>query len=445
VAERLRAASWPRWGNGARPAVLALLAVLVLAGSWALIHVGGYARDDDLIRDTPLYQQYGEAMAAGKLPYRDFVLEYPPGALPVFVLPALGRGPQSEERYRRRFELVLFACAAAALAAMAAVLAALGAHPLHVASALAFAALAPLALGQLILTRFDLWPAALAVTALACLLWRRTSFGFAVLALAVAAKLYAAVLLPLALAFVWHREGRRRAAVSAGLFLAVLAACVVPFVLLSREGLWLSFKWQLERPLQVESLGASLLIAAHHLFGLGLAVEFGYGSHNLAGTAADALVDVQSALLAAALLAIWIRFARRPRSSHALVAAAAAAVCAFVALGKVFSPQFLIWLVPLVPLVRGRRGLAASTILAAALVLTRGWFPYHYFDYVEFETSVWALVVARNVELLALVVLLVARPQKERDATAAAGRSARGVGESGLEAPPPRRRSPARG
>ena len=53
----------------------------------------------------------------------------------------------------------------------------------------------------------------------------------------------------------------------------------------------------------------------------------------------------------------------------------AAAVVAFVALGKVLSPQFLIWLAPLVPLVAGRRGLRASVLLVVALVLTQLWFP----------------------------------------------------------------------
>ena len=32
------------------------------------------------------------------------------------------------------------------------------------------------------------------------------------------------------------------------------------------------------------------------------------------------------------------------------------------------------------PLVRGRRGVAASAVLALALVLTQLWFPYHYWD-----------------------------------------------------------------
>ena len=63
------------------------------------------------------------------------------------------------------------------------------------------------------------------------------------------------------------------------------------------------------------------------------------------------------------LVALWIAFARGPATASGFVRYAAACVCAFVAFGKVLSPQYLIWLVPLVPLVRGRRGLAAIALL----------------------------------------------------------------------------------
>jgi predicted membrane-bound spermidine synthase len=73
--------------------------------------------------------------------------------------------------------------------------------------------------------------------------------------------------------------------------------------------------------------------------------------------------------------------------------------------GKVLSPQFLLWLLPLVPLVRGRRGLAATGLLTLALVLTQVWFPRRYWDYVhEFRGA--DAVLARNVALVALLVVL---------------------------------------
>jgi hypothetical protein len=107
------------------------------------------------------------------------------------------------------------------------------------------------------------------------------------------------------------------------------------------------------------------------------------------------------------VVGLWIAFARGPATQERLVRYSAASVAAFVAFGKVLSPQFLIWLIPLVPLVRGRRGLIASGVLALALVLTQLWFPFRYWDLaLRFDERASSLVLARDMTLIALVAVL---------------------------------------
>jgi len=388
-------------------ASFAAIALFVI--SWTLLHVGFY-KHKQLI-DTPVYQRYGNAIADGKVPYRDFELEYPPGALPMFALPGLadpGKDQYVTTGFRRSFETIMWLCGAAALAAMAVVLRALRRSTPNVWAALCFAAITPLLLGSVVLSRFDLWPAAIVAAALAGLVSGRLRLGHALLGLGVTAKLYPAVLLPLGVAFAWKRAGRREALACLGLALAVIAAVFAPFVILSPGGVWQSLRVQLSRPLQVESLGSALLLVGHHLFGLGVTGETSQGSQNLGGSAADALAIASTVVQVALLLWIWASFARGPGSREALVRSSAATLCAFVAFGKVLSPQFPIWLIPVVPLVRGRRGLLASALLAVALVLTQTWFPFSYFRLaLNFEAGLSWLLLARDLTLVALVAVLV--------------------------------------
>jgi hypothetical protein len=215
------------------------------------------------------------------------------------------------------------------------------------------------------------------------------------------------VLAPLAVIYVWRREGRREALLCAGLTLGVVALVFAPFVAIAPGGVWDSLWNQASRPLQIESLGAGFLLVAHHVFGTGVTMKTSHGSQNLAGTAPDVLAVGQTALQAAALLATWTLFARGPASPSRLLLASAAALVAFVSLGKVVSPQFLIWLIPVIPLVVGRRGLAAATLLAGALVLTQLWFPYRYWDLaLGFGALESWLVLVRNLVLLGLLVVV---------------------------------------
>ena len=369
-------------------------ALVVFALSWTLLHFGFYERDQ--IVDTPVYESYGEAMADGEVPYRDFRVEYPPGALPVFLAPAL-----ADVGYRGAFEWLMALCGGGMIVAVA-----LSARQLGLGfGTLAFVALSPLAIGSVILTRFDLWPAMLASFALAALLYDRLRLGHVLLGASIAAKLYPAVFLPLTVAYVWRRRGRREALVCAALTVGVVVAVYVPFLLVAPGGVLSSIGRQLSRPLQIESFGSALLLAAHDAFGLGIEMHSSHGSQNLAGAAPDVLAVLLSVAQAAVLVWLWTRFAReRAPSRYELAAYAATVLTAFVALGKVLSPQFLIWLVPVVPLARR---LSATTLLLAALVLTQLWFPFRYWDLVrEFDPLASWLVLVRDLVLVALLVVL---------------------------------------
>ncbi|TMK33623.1 MAG: hypothetical protein E6G64_03610 [Actinobacteria bacterium] len=79
----------------------------------------------------------------------------------------------------------------------------------------------------------------------------------------------------------------------------------------------------------------------------------------------------------------------------------------------------MIWLIPIVPLVRGRRGVLASGLLAVALVLTQLWFPFHYWDLARhLDAGPSWLLLARDALLVALAVVLALPSAAERAAQA---------------------------
>ena len=83
-------------------------------------------------------------------------------------------------------------------------------------------------------------------------------------------------------------------------------------------------------------------------------LSFPFGSFSMEGSVPDAVALAQTVLLVAALGYVWLLFARTERRASDLVAASAAAIGVVVLFGKVLSPQFLVWLVPLVALTLAR-------------------------------------------------------------------------------------------
>src|SRR5206468_855150 len=146
-------------------------------------------------------------------------------------------------------------------------------------------------------------------------------------------------------------------------------------------------------PLQLESSAAALLLAAHQLTSLPIGVAFSHSSVNLGGRSAAVAAAVSVVAEIALLVFVWFTFARGALKPRSLIRSSTAAVLAFVLLGKVFSPQFLLWLIPLVPLLGGVLAIGGSFALGAAILLTRAHFPGHWSDLIRFEAlPPWLLV-----------------------------------------------------
>jgi len=104
---------------------------------------------------------------------------------------------------------------------------------------------------------------------------------------------------------------------------------------------------------------------------------------------------------------LWVAFARGPATGDRLVRYSAATLVATVALSQVISPEYMMWLLPVVPLVWGRRGLVATGLFAAAVVVTHVWYPRLFDVFVDdLSAGPTGVLLVRDLLLLAALAVL---------------------------------------
>jgi len=272
---------------------------------------------------------YAHNVLHGQVPYRDFHVEYPPGVFALVVPAALG---EFVTWYRVENALAWLAV----LALTALLLRQLYPQRRRNAGLLALVALAPLLLGPFTLLRFDGWVTACVLAALLLMLRRRPDWAMAALALGTLLKAWPLGLVPL---FVVAGVRLRGLVVYA----AVVLAGLLPFAALSAGGSYNGVMAQVNRHLEYESVGASVLFVLHRA----VHTYFETGSFSVSGSAANGIATFQSVLQIAVFLLAAALYARSQRRPQDLATAVALAVAAATALGKVLSPQYLLWLAPL--------------------------------------------------------------------------------------------------
>jgi hypothetical protein len=398
-------------GNGGTPRVLlvVLAAVGAQAVAWTLLWLVYRLTpgSSGIFGPTSYYYGYAARMAAGLRPYVDFDVEYPPLALVLFWLPhwlatLFGPSPVDVHVYTRLFGFEMIACSTAAAAVTSLIARRL--HPGRAAYLAAVASgVAVFLTGSVAADRFDMAVALLlAVCLFGCLAGRWRLAGLA-LGLGFALKLTPLVLLPVVLILARERAER----VSAAGWCA--AGGLVPFApaLLGGArgvaGVARMATYHLARPIEIGSLYSSVLIAAHRFGGLPLSFVMSFGSYNVVSPGSVAAARLSGWLLVAALALVYAlcllgRSALRAEPRLVPVAFLAT-LLALIAFSKVLSPQYVVWLLPLVPLVLlSRRALGAVSLVV--LWLTQLVYPVGAAALVRFDALVVLVLLGRNVLLV---------------------------------------------
>jgi hypothetical protein len=354
---------------------------------------------DELVSDVPLYHAYADLFLDGVVPYREVGFEYPPLAAPLIALPGLVS--LDPETFRYAFAVLAFILAAALMFATGR-LAALGRGREWVA--LLVVALAPVATGAMIRTHFDLAPVLCLVAGLVAVGTRRAKTGFALFGVGGALKLFPLVAVPIAAAWLLGQGRRAEAATGLAVAAVVVALTVGAGIGLSADGAANAVEYHVERPVQIESLPATVLNAVEEAGGRAPTPKHSHRSDGLKHPAADSVEIGFLVLLAVALVVLTVNAARLT-DVRGLVLAALTGAAAVATFGKVLSPQFMIWLVPLAAVAWAWGMYALGVVTTAAISVTLVWFPERYFDLVDRDEDMLAAVAGRNVLLLLMLGL----------------------------------------
>lgn len=377
---------------------------------------------DKTITDTPIYFDYASRVVKGLFPYRDFSSEYPPLALLFFILPRLLSGPDYG-MFVWWFELEMLFFSFGIIAIIANVSWRLWESHSRTAYAVASYTAFTLCLGSIVEARFDIAVAFLILASLACFVADRSLAAWLLLGLGIMTKIIPVLIAPLYI--IIHLRRRQHEEMWLGpLAMLIMAAIIAtPFLVASADGLASSFLYHAERPLQLESSWSSPLLILSKL-GYQVQIMNSYGSHNVFASASDTLVLLSGLATMLVLACIYWLFHRTLGNENAcgratgggaddggisngLFCFAAISIAAFIFLGKVFSPQFLIWLLPLMALIRTRNQRLVTGLFASVLLLTQWEFPYRYWELFLIEPEMVITVALRNALLGLLVVVMI--------------------------------------
>ncbi len=338
------------------------------------------------IFDLAIYFRYSTNLLKGQLPYLDFNLEYPPLALAAFVLPRIFTLGRSYYLYIVLFMLEnVVLCTANALLLIR-LMRDLNYSQTRKVLALIFYGLFALIISPVLLWRYDLFPTLFTTLALLAVTANYAALAGIAIGLGIAAKLYPVVLLPVFTAYYFANKSYRALLNLWVGTVSAVALIFIPFFIASQGKLFSFLTYHKDRGLQIESLPAGLISLAHNWGLIEISTINSYGSRNIISPFDDTVLKILPWLLILTYTVMLINslcrfWEDRSQSNlvkfNSLVAYSLLALLLFIITNKVFSPQYLVWLIPFAALLKPRQaGLMLAICITTSIFMLSPKFPY---------------------------------------------------------------------
>lgn len=347
-------------------------------------------RDNLSTHDLSLYYKSSLYLMEGKLPYRDFELEYPPFALVAFTIPRIFTLGLTNNYYIYAFffllENIVFSTINMLL--MLRLMSAYSQRQKIIA--LAFYTMFTFCIAPVMLWRYDLFPTVLTVLVVSVISTRPTLAGIS-LGFGIAAKLYPIILLPIfTVYYLANKAHRALLNLWAGTICAV-SLILLPFFIATHERLFSFLSYHKARGLQIESFFAGI-IAFWHKWGLIEAKTVAsYGSRDIVSPLNDTVLHLLPWLFIVVYSVMLIncfyrfrqeRFTSELVKSNSLIIYTMLALLIFIITNKVFSPQYIVWIIPLAALLNLRQAfLMLAVCITTYIMLSVG--SFRQLDYVK--------------------------------------------------------------
>ena len=350
--------------------------------------------------EMKVYFGYARPILEGQWPYRDFRVEYPVLAIPFFVAPLI---------FGKTFEVYKYAFVVEMLAFNALAVWLVARHVEQsegleqVPARLAWYSLVFVVLCPMNVTRFDLVPMLLAFAAAHWISTGRMAWGGLAAGLGVLVKIVPGLMIVPLIAYpgTWRPKAK-----SLAVFAVTVALGGVGWWTLGGEQVLSSFRYHAERGLEIGSLYSSAYLVAHKIAGTLIHIYYDHLSVNVAGPGARDAASLSPILQGALLLLVAGR--AREQEPGGDLRFSAAALLAFILAGKVFSPQYMVWLIPFVGVLRGPIGTTARRIFLPCCLLTTALFPYLFDGWSYVRTAPVVVLALRNLGLVWLFAILLA-------------------------------------